>query len=255
MAATAGRSSSAARMRRSSASSQSPVGLPRDDRERPPGAREGLGQAGGRIDLQRRAHAEAAAGALHERGGLAPGRGRQHLAEEHDLRPQRPAAHEALRGAPGLGIAGERGRHVLLGAAGEARGGAQVPVHLHRLAAGGVVQAVDVLRHDACDEPAQLEPSERGVRGVRAGCSRRRAARPSTARRAPGRARACPRGRRPSGRGAPRARRASGSRAGRWRSRRPHRSARAPARCAPGTAPAPLRRDRGHCHADTVAAA
>ena len=64
MAATAGKSSSAARRMRSSASSQSAVGLPRDDRERPPGASERLGQTGRRIDLQRGADAEAAPGAL-----------------------------------------------------------------------------------------------------------------------------------------------------------------------------------------------
>ena len=46
-----------------------PGGFARHDGERSAGARKGLGQAGGRIDLQRRAHAEAAAGVLDERGG------------------------------------------------------------------------------------------------------------------------------------------------------------------------------------------
>src|SRR5258705_82682 len=81
------------------------------------------------------------------------------------LGAQRAAAQEAFGGAPGLGIASEGGRHLLLRAAGEARGGAQVAVHLHRLAAGCMVQTVDVLCHDTGDEPAQLEPGQRGVGG------------------------------------------------------------------------------------------
>ncbi len=47
-----------------------------------------------------------------------------------------------------------------------------MPVHLDRVAAGGVVQAVDVLRDDARDEAARLEPRERVVRRDSGGCSR-----------------------------------------------------------------------------------
>ena len=166
MAATAGRMSSAERSSRGSASSQSAVASRETIASGRRVARERLGQAGRRIDLQRRADAEAAAGALDERGGEAPGRAGQRLAEEHDLRAQRSAAVEALGRPPGLGIARERRRHLLLGAAAHAARGAQMAVHLDRDAAGGVVQAVDVLRHDARDEAARLELRERGVRRV-----------------------------------------------------------------------------------------
>ena len=40
-------------------------------------------------------------------------------------------------------------------------------MHLDRDAAGGVVQAVDVLGDDACDQAGRLEARERVVRGVR----------------------------------------------------------------------------------------
>ena len=172
MAATAGRSSSAERRSRGSASSQSAVASRETIASGRPRAGERLGQPGRRVDLQRRADAEAAAGALDERGGAAPGRAGQRLAEEHDLRAQRPAALEALGRQPRLGIALERGRHVLLGAAAQAARGAQVAVHLDGVAAGGVVQAVDVLRHDAGDE---ARPASRRASAACAGLCTMRA--------------------------------------------------------------------------------
>ena len=40
-------------------------------------------------------------------------------------------------------------------------------VHLYRVAAGGVMQTVDVLSDHTHDEAARLEPRERVVRGIR----------------------------------------------------------------------------------------
>ena len=63
------------------------------------GAGERLRQAGRRVDLQRRADARQPPERCDERGA-SPRPSGQLLAEEHDLRPQRPAALAALGRAP-----------------------------------------------------------------------------------------------------------------------------------------------------------
>ena len=208
MDATAGSSSSAARSRRGSASSQSAVASPRDDRQRAAarGRRPRRGPPPGRpaARCRRRGSRARSATSAVAAPHAEPGSGSPKSTTcGRSVPPQYEAVGRAAasrRSARARSPCPPRRRSAMQ------RARAQVPVHLDRVAAGRVVQAVDVLRDDARDEAARPRAARARRAPGCARCSRRRAARPSTARRARGRARACRRGRRPSDRGAPRAR-------------------------------------------------